>query len=47
MGSGEIVEALPVGELFLEIDIIPVGEELVELLLVRAMRTLDLAVELR
>jgi hypothetical protein len=35
-----------VGEHFLEIDIILVGEELVELLLVSSMRTLDLAVEL-
>ena len=47
MRSGEIVEALPVGELFLEIDVILVGEKLVKLLLVRAMRTLNLAVELR
>jgi len=47
VGSGEIIEALPVGELLLEIDIILVGEELVELLFVRAMRTLDLAIELR
>jgi hypothetical protein len=35
-----------VGEPFLEIDIILVGEELVELLLVSSMLTLDLAVEL-
>ena len=46
MRSGEIVETLPVGELFLEIDVILVGEELVELLLVSSMRTFDLAIEL-
>jgi hypothetical protein len=36
-----------VGELFLGIDVILVDEELVKLLLVRAMRALNLAVELR
>ena len=46
MRSGEIVEALPVSELFLEINVILVGEELIELLFVRAMRTFDLAIEL-
>lgn len=46
MRSGEIVEALPVGKLLFEIDVILVGEELVELLFVGAMRTLDLAVQL-
>jgi hypothetical protein len=35
-----------VGELFLEIAVILVGQELVELLFIRAMRTLDLAIEL-
>jgi hypothetical protein len=35
-----------VGELFLEIDVILVGQELVELLFIRATRTLDLAIEL-
>lgn len=47
MRSREIVEPLPVGEIFLEIDVILEGEELVKLLLVRAMRALNLAVELR
>jgi hypothetical protein len=47
MRSGEIVETLPVGEPFLGIDVIPVDEELVRLPLVRAMRALKLAVELR
>jgi hypothetical protein len=47
MRSGEVVEALPVSEPFLKIDIILVGEELVEFLFIRAMRALDLAVELR
>jgi hypothetical protein len=35
-----------VGELLLEIAVILVGQELVELLFIRAMRTLDLAIEL-
>jgi len=47
MRSGEIMEPLPVSELFLKINVILVGEELVELLFVRGMRTFDLAVELR
>jgi hypothetical protein len=46
MRSRKIVEAFPAGELLLEIDIILVGEKLVELLFVCAMGTLDLAVEL-
>ena len=46
MRSGQVIESLPMSELFLEIDIILVGEELVELLLVSAVRALDLAVEL-
>ncbi len=33
-------------EFFLEIDVILVGEELVELFFVSSMRTLDLAIEL-
>ena len=47
MRSGQVIEALPMSELFLEIDVILVGQELVELLLVCAMRTFHLAVELR
>ena len=47
MWSSEIVEALPLVELRLQIDVALVAEQLVELLLVRAMRTLDLAVQLR
>jgi hypothetical protein len=47
MRSGEAVAPLPVDELFLEIDVILVREELVELFFVSAMRALDLAVELR
>ena len=46
MRSGEIIEPPPVGELFLEIDVILVGEELVELIFVHAMQTFDLAIEL-
>lgn len=40
MRPGEIIEPLSVSEMFLEIDIIFVGEELVELLFVSAMRAL-------
>ncbi len=43
----EIVEALPFIEAFFEIDVALVGEQLIELLAVGAMRSLDLAVELR
>jgi hypothetical protein len=44
--SREIVEALPLGELFFEIDVIFVGEELIELFFISSMCTLDLSVEL-
>jgi hypothetical protein len=47
MRSGQVREELPMSELFLEIDVILVREELVELFFVSAMRALDLAVELR
>ena len=46
MKSGEIVEAFPVSVFLLEIDVILVGQQLLELLFIRAMRTLDLAIEL-
>lgn len=46
MRSGEIVETPQAGELFLEIYVMLVGKELVEPLLVRAMRALNLAIEL-
>jgi hypothetical protein len=39
----EVVEVLPFGEFLLEDDIVLVGEELVELLPVRAMGPLDLS----
>ena len=42
-----IVETLPNGELLHEIYIVPVGEPLVELILVGAVRSLDLPIELR
>ena len=42
----EVVEVLPLGKLGFEIDVVFVRQELVKLLLVRAMGTLDLAVEL-
>lgn len=40
------MEPLPVSELFLKINVILVGEELVELLFVRAMRAFNLAIKL-
>jgi len=46
MRPGKVIEAFPFGEFRFEIDVILVCEELVELLLVRAMLALDLAVEL-
>ena len=46
MGSMEVVEAFPFIKAFLEIDVALVGEQLVELLLIRAMRSLDLPVQL-
>src|SRR5215470_1049531 len=42
-----VVEGLPLGESRREIDVVRVAQELVELLLIGAMRALDLAVELR
>ena len=47
MGSVEIVELLPGSELLVQIDIIGVRQQLVELLLVGSMRSLDLAIQLR
>ena len=47
MRSGEIVELLPLGESCTKIDIVGVGEELVEFLFTRSMRSLDLSVQLR
>src|SRR5262245_31535252 len=46
MGSGKVVEALPLGEFLLQIDVAFVGEQLVELLFVGSVRSLDLSVEL-
>ena len=45
--SVEVVEALPFAQLGLEIHVAPVPEQLAELLPVRAVRSLYLAVELR
>jgi hypothetical protein len=42
-----VVEALPSSQLFLEIDVIAISEQLVELVLVASVRSLDLAIELR
>ena len=47
MWSVEIVEALPDGQLLLEIDIVFVREELIELVFVGSVGSLDLAIELR
>ena len=46
MGPTEIVEALPLGQPLLQIDIALVAQELIELLLIRAMGALDLPVQL-
>ena len=47
MWSVEVVEALPDGQLLLEIDIVFVGEELIELVFVGSVGSLDFPVELR
>lgn len=44
--SGELVETLPFPEFDLKIDVTPVAEEVVKLLLARPMGSLDLAVQL-
>ena len=43
---GEVIEALPFVEFGIQIDIVGIAEQLVELLLVRSMRALDLSVQL-
>ena len=43
---GEVVERFPLGEPCAKADIVDVGEELIELLLIRSVRSLDLAVQL-
>ena len=45
-GPTEVVEALPLGQPLLQIDIALVAQELIELLLIRAMGALDLPVQL-
>ena len=47
MRPGEVVELLPFGEPCAKVDIVGVSEELIELLLIRSVRSLDLAVQLR
>lgn len=47
MRSGEIIEALPVSELFLEINVILTSGGLVKFLLISAMGRLELAIGLR
>jgi hypothetical protein len=47
MRPGQVVEALPFGQLGLQIDVVLVGEELIEFLLVGSVRPSDLSVELR
>ena len=47
MWSAEVIKALPLVEFGFQIDIALVGEELVELLFIGSMRSLDLAVQLR
>ena len=46
MGPTEVVEVLPLGQPLLQIDIALVAQELIELLLIRAMGTLDFPVQL-
>lgn len=45
MGSVEVVEGLPFGQLFGEIDIVGISHQLVELSIIGAMGPLDLAVQ--
>ena len=47
MGPSEVVEALPLGELLVQIYIVDVVEMLVELLLIGAVRAHDFTVQLR
>jgi len=47
VGPCQVVEALPLGELFGQIHVVLVAEQLVELLLVGSVRPLDLAIQLR
>ena len=47
MGSIEIVEALPCGQLLREIHIVAIGEQLIEFVLVGPVGPLDFAIELR
>ncbi len=47
MGSTELVEAFPLLQFLVQINIISVRQELVELLFVRTVRSLYLAAELR
>ena len=44
---GEIVEAFPLGQFCLEIDVVLVSQQLIELFLIGTMGALDFAVELR
>jgi hypothetical protein len=46
MGSVEVVELFPSSKFLVQIDIISIRKQLVELLLVGAMRFLDLAIQL-
>jgi hypothetical protein len=47
MRPAEVVEVLPCGQFLVQINVIRIGWELLEFLLVRPMRSLRLAVELR
>lgn len=44
VGAMEVVESLPLGQLLGEIDVVGVGQQLVELAIIGAVRPLDLAV---
>ncbi len=45
--AGRVAELLPLGQPCAKVDIVGVGEQLIELLLIRSVRPFDLAVELR
>ena len=47
MRPGEVIEAVPLAQFRLEIDIVPIAEQLIGLLLIWTVRALDLSIQLR
>jgi hypothetical protein len=47
MGTVEIIEGLPLGQLLGEIDVVGIGQQLIELAIIGAVGPLDLAVQPR